>query len=87
MSAQPITSPDWGSLQPMANEGERLKEIEIKHEALDGDFKATKKDHEIRIRSIEKTVWMAFGIFTLFNSGLFLAGLALITKLAQHPPQ
>ena len=79
-AAQPLTSPDWGSFSPMANEGERLKEVEIKTESLE----FSRKDHEIRIRSIEKTVWMAFGIFTLFNSGLFLAGLALITKLAQH---
>lgn len=75
---------DWNVVNPMANEGERLKEVEIKHEALAQDFAQTKKDHEVRIRSIEKTVWMAFGIFTLFNSGLFLAGLAFITKMAQH---
>ena len=82
--ATTLTSPDWGSLQPMANEGERLKEVEIKHGALAEDFYLTKKDHEMRIRSIEKTVWMAFGIFSLSNPGLFLAGLAFIAKMSQH---
>lgn len=39
------------------------------------------KDHETRIRSMEKTIWMAFGAYTIINSIMVLA----IELWVNHP--
>ena len=40
-------------------------------------------DHEIRTRSIERTIWMAFGASTLFN--ILLACLMVYVTYKPHP--
>lgn len=75
-------SEDWFTINPdpMSKEVTTLWETVTKLNGLSEEFKDTKKDHEMRIRSIEKQIWMAVGVFSLVNCGLFLLALGIIFK-------
>lgn len=59
---------DWTTIKPMANEGERLVVVETKVINLENKT----SDHETRMRSIEQTIWKAFGATALFQAAIVL---------------
>lgn len=60
---------DWTTIKPMANEGERLVIVETKVISLE----VKTSDHETRMRSIEQTIWKAFGATALFQALVIVA--------------
>ena len=66
-----MNSPDWGSMNPihyMSNEGERLRVAE--HDIV--NLQRADTDKEQRIRSIEQTIWKAFGASAVLQLGIVI---------------
>lgn len=68
-----MTSPDWGSMNPMANEGERLRVLEEQHKMTSENMTERLNDHEARLRDIEKTVWKAVATATTLQAIVLIA--------------
>ena len=66
-----MNSHDWGSMNPttfMSNEGERLRIAE--HDIV--NLQRADTDKEQRIRSIEQTIWKAFGASAVLQLGIVI---------------
>lgn len=70
-----MTNLDWNvvNLNPMANEGERLRVLEEQHKIMTEQFIDRLADHEKRIRDIEKTVWKAVATATTLQAIVLIA--------------
>ena len=61
-----VNSPDWETLNPMANEGTKLAVLEQRVEDLHSDVHGDDGISK-RLREVEKTVWKAVGAAGFIN--------------------